>query len=63
MPSYQNEHRWGNSYYEPKPSRKDVIKTLGNRFPLEDREKNWAKHYLNDMPKTQKKPPTRGWGI
>jgi hypothetical protein len=60
MPSYQNEHRWGNSYYQRSLSRKDVIKTLGNRFPLEDREKNWAKHYLKIILEIQKKPPTRG---
>jgi hypothetical protein len=54
MPSYQNQHRWGNSRGERSLSRKDVIKTLGNRFPLEDREKNWAKHYLDHVPKKQK---------
>ena len=46
FPYSQYEHKfqgwnkgWNHSQFEPNLSRKDVIKTLGNRFPLEDREK------------------------
>jgi hypothetical protein len=50
---------WNNSQYEPNLSRKDVIKTLGNRFPLEDREKNWSKHYLEIALEIQKEAPPK----
>jgi len=50
---------WNNSQYEPNLSRKDVIKTLGNRFPLEDREKNWSKHYLEIVLEIQKEAPPK----
>jgi hypothetical protein len=60
MPSYQNEHKWWNSsYHQWSLSRKDVIETLGERFPFEDREKNWAKHYLEIVLEMQKNAPTK----
>ena len=66
FPYSQYEHKfqnwnkgWNHSQFEPNLSRKDVIKTLGNRFPLEDREKNWSKHYLEIALEIQKEAPLK----